>query len=361
MTDIGDGGVVVGSADLPSSIWFHPMAWSVTHGIQPLEMLSGTVTGAARAVNDQPWPGAVMGGYCNVGQDYATLWIGRTVTQIGGARSGVSDINNFGHAVGSAYNQFNVPRPTLWRDGQMFDIGGDPPNATGYAYGINDLTEAVGNATTLRTAFYWRDGVTTYLPEPYPPCGLRKARAINNDGIIVGQAADAACNRIYATVWVRDEHFQPYLLNDHIPRYPGVRLITADDVNDAGQVASYGENIDGDGRGYLVTPYLFEMSDPVPGRAGTENTITVTGLQPDQRLVLVWGTQEGAQKIRPDCPGGTLLIRDPHALPMARADENGIATITMFIPPYARGRTIRLQAIAPFECEISHTVTWTFE
>jgi hypothetical protein len=151
------------------------------------------------------------------------------------------------------------------------------------------------------------------------------------------------------------------LLNDLIPRHPDVTLVTADDVNEAGQMAAFGEYDDGRARGFLVTPYLFEMSDPVPGIAGTQNTITITGLQPNQRVLLAYGTHEGAQKIRPSCPGGTLLIRDPQASPIVRADGNGVATITVNVPLSARGRTIHMQAIAPFECEISHTVMWVFE
>ncbi len=278
---------------------------------------------------------------------------------------GATDINERGEIVGRSYNAQRVTRPYLWRNGQMIDIGGEPPDAWGFAYGINNLTEVVGYFSNpppgRREAYFWRNGETTVLPEPYPPCGLRKAREINDAGIIVGEAGDADCNRLYATVWERDDNFHPYLLNDHIPRHSDVTLITADDVNEAGQIAAYGEYTNGAGRGFLVTPYLFEMSDPMPGRAGAANTITITGLEPNQRILLAYGTREGAQRIKPDCPGGTLLIRDPQASPIVRADSNGVATITINVPPSARGRTIRMQAIAPFECQISHTVTWTFE
>ena len=142
---------------------------------------------------------------------------------------------------------------------------------------------------------------------------------------------------------------------------PDLTLIQGEDINDADQIAAYGKLASGQGRGFLVTPDLFEMSYPVPGRAGTQNTMTIMGLQPNQSVHLVWGTREGAQKIHGGCPGGTLLIRDPQALPAMRADANGVATITVNVPLIARGRTVRLQAVAPIECQISHTVTWTFE
>ncbi len=362
LTDISNAGVVVGSASpVATPLFYHPFAWTIAGG-HPLGMLGGTSTGAVHSVDDQPWPRTASGGYCGGSQDYATMWDGQTVIQMGGARSAIGDINSLGHAVGSAYNQFNVPRPTLWRDGQMIDIGGDPPNQSGGAVAINDLDEIVAHQQGIGV-FHWQDNQRTVLPD----LGVCSSRvwAINDRGVIVGESnPDPQCRngRQHATVWERvAQQFAIVDINDLIPRHSGTVLVQAKDINDAGQIAAYGDNVDGDGRGYLVTPYLFEMSDPVPGRAGRQNTVTITGLQPDQRVVLVWGTQEGAQKIRPSCPGGTLLIRDPHALPMVRADENGVATFTMFIPPFARGRTIRMQAIAPCECEISHTVTWTFE
>ena len=191
------------------------------------------------------------------------------------------------------------------------------------------------------------------------------AKAINNLGLIVGEEnMDDRCRngQEHAVAWEDvGQGYIEYDLNDFTPRHADVTLRQADDVNDAGQMAVYGQLANGSGRGFLVTPYLFEMSDPVPGRAGELNTIMVTGLQPDQRVILVWGTREGAQRIKPDCAGGTLLIRDPQSSPIVRADQSGVATITVNVPQAARGRTIRMQALAPFECEISHTVTWTFE
>ncbi len=361
---IGSGGVVTGNAHPPGSPDRQPLVWTVSRQVIPLDLLPGTTSGLARAVDDRQWPATFGGGYCTpFSPDYATTWTGTSVTQIGPARSGVNDVNNRGEAVGSAENEFQVPRPVLWRDGQMIDIGGEPRSTDGIARGVNDYTEVVGSMTTRRKAFHWHDGRYSELPPISPQCGnvAQRAIAINDRGVIVGEAPSADCSRFMAAVWDRRQAFQGYLLSDLTLRHSDVRLFTAQDVNNAGQIAAFGEYTNGAGRGFLVTPYLFEMSDPVPGRAGAVNTITVTGLQPDQRVHLIWGTQEGAQKIRPACPGGTLLIRDPQALPAVRADANGVATITLNVPLIARGRTVRLQAVAPVECEISHTVTWTFE
>ncbi|MCL4197222.1 MAG: hypothetical protein KJZ69_06985 [Phycisphaerales bacterium] len=367
--DIGSGGVLVGTAYEDPGAGIHAAAWSANGSIRILDLLPGTTSSTARSVDSQPWPSALSGGDCGGAITYAATWRGVSVTQIGPSRSGANAVNNLGHAVGASYNElYRVSRPTLWRDGQTIDIGGEPYDQDGTATGVNDWTEAVGNLPDLRRPFRWFNGHTVLLPRLASCNSMGRAWAVNDFGLIVGQDAEVTCERFHAMIWERltpraqvPPEYAVFDLNDYIPRYQDTELSDAKDINNAGQIAAYGEFPNRQGRGYLVTPYLFEMSDPVPGRAGTVNTITVTGLQPNQRVHLVWGTQEGAQKVRAACPGGTLLIRDPIALPAVRADVNGVATITVNVPLIARGRTVRLQAVAPVECQISHTVTWTFE
>jgi len=337
-------------------------AWRIGVGATPLESLPGSQTYCyARSANDTGW----MVGRCDLPYRSA-LWprldppidLGSLGNQFGD--EGANDINAHGEIVGRSYNAQRITRPYLWRDGQMIDIGREPADSVGFAFGINDRSEVVG---VQFAPFRWRDGVMTELPT-FRSC-FSAARAINNLGLIVGEEnMDDRCRNGYehAVAWENaGQGYVQYDLNDFIPRFPDVTLRSAEDVNDAGQMAVFGEYDDGRERGMLVTPYLFEMSNPAPGRAGTMNFITITGLAPNQRVHLVWGTREGAQKIHGGCPGGTLLIRDPQAVPAVRADANGVATITVNVPLIARGRTVRLQAVAPIECQISHTVTWTFE
>lgn len=338
-----------------------PAAWKIGVGSTLLPLLGGSLICYTATVNDVGW----MVGACTVA-DRSALWprldtpidLGSLGNQFGD--EGASDINELGEIVGHSANAQHITRPYLWRNSQMIDIGVDPPNQRGFAYGINDRTEIVGYESD---PFRWHNGQMTKLPR-FRSC-FCTARQINNLGLIVGEEnMDDRCRNGYehAVAWQDvGQGYVEYDLNDFIPRHPDVTLRQADDVNDAGQMACFGEYDDGRERGFLVTPYLFEMSDPVPGVAGQPNTITVTGLQPNQRVLLAYGTREGAQKIHAGCPGGTLLIRDPQTSPIVRADSNGVATITVNVPQSARGRTIRMQAIAPFECQISHTVTWTFE
>ncbi|MCL4196600.1 MAG: hypothetical protein KJZ69_03835 [Phycisphaerales bacterium] len=338
-----------------------PAAWRIGGDSAILERLPGSQTACLlQDVNDSGW----ISGWCDF-PNRAALWrrleppidLG---TLGGRGLETASGINAHGEIVGSSNNAQSITRPYLWRNGQMIDIGGEPANASGYAYGINDWTEVVGETSI---AFHWRSGVITMLPS-FGSCAARPL-AISGERLIVGMDnKDSRCRSGYehAVVWEHNgQEFIEYDVNDYMHRQSDLTLIQGKDVNDAGQIAAYGELVGGQGRGFLVTPYLFEMSDPVPGRAGRMNTIIITGLAPNQRVHLVWGTREGAQKIHGGCPGGTLLIRDPQALPAVRADANGVATITVNVPLIARGRTIRMQAVAPIECQISHTVTWTFE
>ena len=355
-----EGGILTGITSVAGMT--RAAAWQIGVGSTALSSLPGSQTHCyASTANAAGW----MVGRCDLPYRSA-LWprldppvdLGSLGNQFGD--EGANDINELGEIVGRSYNAQRVTRPYLWRNGQMIDIGGEPTDARGFAYGINNRTEIVGIAIG---PFHWWNHTTTILPT-FRSCFVAP-KAINNLGLIVGEEnMDDRCRNglEHAVAWEdQGQGYVEYDLNDFIPRHPDVIMREADDVNDAGQMACFGEYDDGRERGFLVTPYLFEMSDPVPGIAGQVNTITITGLAPNQRVLLAYGTREGAQKIRPTCPGGTLLVRDPQASPIVRADANGVATIIVNVPPSARGRTIRMQAIAPFECEISHTVTWTFE
>ncbi len=354
-------GVLVGYSRINSIT--HGVAWVIGSGLFVLDNLPGSYSVCSAATSNDS---GYLVGSCSF-PNRSALWPRLDPPIDLGTLGGrgleyALDINERGEVVGSSANALSNDRPYLWRNGQMIDIGGEPYDATAYGWGINNFGEAVGYAVTRRTAFYWADGQVVDLPDPYP-CGnaISRARDINDGGLIAGEAADGTCAAFRPTVWERGQGFQPHVIAEFMPRHSDLDLRTALDINEAGQIAAFGELPSGEGRGYLITPYLFEMSDPVPGRAGTQNTITITGLAPNQRVHLVWGTREGAQKIHSGCAGGTLLIRDPQALPAVRADANGVATITVNVPLVARGRTVRMQAVAPIECQISHTLTWTFE
>ncbi len=236
---------------------------------------------------------------------------------------------------------------------------------------LNNNAEVVGEYID-RDAFYWHDGVLTVLPEPNPCGGLYaySAYAINDLGLITGGGVDSDCDGGSGYIWERTSplgqtphQLNSYTINDYLPRQPDISIGRPYDINTAGQMATSGINVNEEDTYYLVTPYLFNMSDPTPGIAGQVNTITVTNLVPGQLARLTWGTRKGAQPINKNCLGGLILIRDAHthASFRATADATGTATFSIFVAESASGKNIRYQAIAPNECQISHTVEYTFE
>jgi len=356
-------GLIVGYALSDQNGIEQATAWVLGGGVYTLENLPDTLGGIAMAVDDNPWPASrIVGRGAAFGPDYAALWLNEHVIDIGGISSAATDNNKAGDIVGSWKNELGATRPVMWRDFNRIDLGGEPLNASGDAYSINNYGEVVGQLSGFGP-FLWRDGQRLALPAPSPCWTI--PHSINDDGLIVGEySIDSQCRAGYehALLWAPAgaEH-TAIDLNDLNPLHPEIELTQAWDINGAGQIAAIGKLADGNRRGLLLTPYHFELSPPVPGIAGQRNTITLTGLQPDQVVALLWGMTEGARVIPPACPGASILIRDPKVIGSTRADSQGTARFSLSVPPMARGMTIRFQAVAPQQCQVSHAVTHTFE
>jgi len=254
--------------------------------------------------------------------------------------------------------------PPTWERTEIFPDVDDV-----YGNDINNNTEVVGEYID-RDAFYWHDEVLTVLPE-LNPCGYwYTVYSISDTGLIGGGGPGCDQYSGGGHLWERTSplgqlphEFEVYAINDYLPRQPDISIQRPYDINTAGQMATSGINAHEEDVHYLVTPYLFNMSDPSPGIAGQVNTVTVTNLVPGQLARLTWGTRKGAQPINKNCLGGLVLIRDAHthASFRATADSTGTATFSIFVAESASGKKIRYQAIAPNECQISHTVEYIFE
>lgn len=280
-----------------------------------------------------------------------------------GSSAAADDINELNEIVGVSDTRDRVTRPFIWRDGELIDIGGDDPTLEFYANRINNRTEVIGlDLQNRRWAFFWSNGVRTLLPEVYPCNFPPTATALNDHGLVVGTSAGVGCTSARVAIFDMNQ-MQAWIMHEHlIGDWNHVAFSGVADINNAGQMAMTGEEGNYN-EAILVTPFRFHLSEPMPGIAGEVNTVTVSNLTPGQQVSLVWGTGEGALKIRPGCPGGTVLINDAALAPggPVTADSTGVATFTLPVTSKASGRTFRLQAIAINDCEVSHTVTWTFE
>jgi probable HAF family extracellular repeat protein len=115
-----------------------------------------------------------------------------------------ASINDAGQVVGLA-NDFTVidpvDRPALWRGpGVGVDLGVNPgQNHAAQANGINNHGAIVGaNTEPAETAWLLQNGTVTNLPS-LPGNGATRAIAINDNGLIVGDALDAAARQTAVT------------------------------------------------------------------------------------------------------------------------------------------------------------------
>lgn len=141
----------------------------------------------------------------------------------------------------------SAPHAVIWeRDGTPRELG-NPPGGAGdnVATSINNRGQAVVNSVMLDGtihAFSWTDGVPRDLgtyPEGAiitvtPCCGV-----INDRGQVVGFSIDASFN-MRALLW---ENNVPMDLNSLIPADSPWYLLSANSVNDAGEIAATAVNI----------------------------------------------------------------------------------------------------------------------
>jgi probable HAF family extracellular repeat protein len=173
-------------------------------------------------------------------------------------------INDTGTIAGVARNASDTAsEATLW----TFDANGMPVASTigspvsgvfSEALGLNDLGHAVGrysDPTSNRTRAFFYDGsasVDLGLLDDEPTFTHARAIDINESGLIVGHVArfDNAPSFGGAAVLWRDGRI--FDLNDLIDPSIGWRLLSAEGINDRGQIVGFG-TFDGQTRAFVLT------------------------------------------------------------------------------------------------------------
>ncbi len=331
-----------------------------------LGTLGGTLS-EAYGINNQ---GRIVGwaGY-DLSGSAAFVWDSGQMRELPSyiVRGGVAyGINNHSQIAGRVIGKSGSRWPALWENEQLIvlpNLGRNPS----VARAINDLGQIVGqsvNSSGKYHAVAWinREILDLHRQELG---SASLAWGINNSGQVVGWVGQDVFNR-RAFVWQQGLGMRT--LDSAVPPRlrANWRIYIAQGINDAGQIAAIGV-IPSDPFtqfAFLVNPVspTLQLSAPSPGRAGTSNTITLTGATPGATVQFLYSRFGGGQRI-PGCDlqQNALQLDSPTVIGTAVADSNGVASITRTVPPVAQNQTILFQAVVQGECAISQLVVHQFE
>jgi probable HAF family extracellular repeat protein len=173
----------------------------------------------------------------------------------------------------------------LWNDGVVTEFGIPTGAQATEAKALNDLNQVCGvihypnhDGPLIRKPFVWVDGVMTELPV-LPGYVNGFALDIANGGTVIG----------YCTGGQPEGDIQPAFiwrdgvmtsLGDLIPDDSEVTLVTANAINNAGQITGRG-SIDGDDVAFLLTPI-----PPAPGDVNCDWLVNIDDLFD---VIAAWG------------------------------------------------------------------------
>jgi len=100
------------------------------------------------------------------------------------------------------------------------------------------------------------------------------------------------------------------------------------------------------------------LSEPTPGQAGVDNTLTTTGGTANGNTFYVFATSAGSSPM-PNCPGN-VPVANPQVLGTATADGSGNSSLTVNIPAGAGGKAGFFVAVDAGSCDVSNLVTFSF-
>ncbi|MAW61952.1 MAG: hypothetical protein CMJ94_14135 [Planctomycetes bacterium] len=103
----------------------------------------------------------------------------------------------------------------------------------------------------------------------------------------------------------------------------------------------------------------YQITSISPGTAGAANTIQVEGATPGVDSTFAYSVRLGSTPV-PGCAGLTVDLKLPTILGNDTADAAGNASFTAFVPPFASGVTVYLQAGELSTCQVTPLYTHVF-
>lgn len=100
------------------------------------------------------------------------------------------------------------------------------------------------------------------------------------------------------------------------------------------------------------------LAQPIPGRVGMYNSLSVTLGTPEETIYFVVGRAQGTTSI--GFCNEALALDSPKVLGTAVVDAKGTASISRFVPPAWSGRDLYWQAVEPATCSFSNLLLFTF-
>jgi len=258
---INDSGTVVGYSGNQTTQVFSAFLWTSAGGMQDIGALpGGEGYSFATGINNS---GQVVGlsGTAD-GSQHAFLWTSAGGMQDlgtlpgGDAYSIAWAINSSGQVAGqSALASGN--HAVIWTNGSIQDLGTLPGGGDSIAYFINNIGQVTGSAYTaaggLHAILWSSGGGMQDLGDLPGGINYNEGYSVNNLGEVVGYAyMDPSFSVYHGFLWTPDSGMMD--LNSLVDASGAgwvVQLGAA--ANDAGQIAAYGEDSDGDEHALLLT------------------------------------------------------------------------------------------------------------
>jgi probable HAF family extracellular repeat protein len=231
--DINSSGIIVGYAQMtvPDGILGNR---AIEYTVDQAAYLGAGRPSGSYSINSQ---GQVVG-YDQDG--HAFLFLNGTRQILNGLRnfSDAIDINNQGQIAGYDFDSIATRHAFLYSSGVTADLG---TLFGGYsqAYSLNDSAQVVGDSDGH--GFLYKNGVMTDL-------GPGLAKAINNEGVIVGETAN------HTAAILSGGHLTD--LNTLIDQELRWTLKQANGINDQGEIVGWGYDPSGNPSAFLLSPEI---------------------------------------------------------------------------------------------------------